>query len=206
MKPDRQKLVSPQRRRVSAALLSAGLAGCSTLQEIAALRAVTFLLDRITGLSLAGVDLSGVRRANDLSIVDGTRVATAFASRQLPLAFDLHVRAENPASNPVTARLTRMDWTLFLQDTETITGQLARDITLAPGQPTDIPIAVTLDLLEFYQRSAGDLIDLALNLAGAGGEPKEVRLSAIPTIDTPLGAIRYPRPITIVSGSIGTPG
>lgn len=190
------------RRTFTLATLGACLPACTTLQELAALRDVDFVLDRVTGARLAGVDLSGVRGVSDLSLGDGARVGAAVASRELPLSFRIHVLAENPSNNPVAARLTQMDWTLFIDDTETISGQLAREFVLEPGEPTDIPIDVALDLLDFYERSAADLIELALSVAGAGGEPREVRLSAVPTIRTPLGAIAYPRPITIASGSL----
>lgn len=118
------------------------------------------------------------------------------------MSFRLNLLAANPASNRVTARLVRLQWTLFLENEETISGQLAHEYELPPGRPT-VPIDVSLDLLAFYERSGQDLIDLAMNLAEAGGAPKQVAIRAIPTIDTALGAISYPRPITIVSGSVG---
>lgn len=187
------------RRTFALAVLGVCLPACSTLQGLAALRGVDFMLDRVTGARLAGVDLSGISRASDLSLGDGTRVGAAIASRNLPLSFRVHVLAENPSGNPVAARLTQMDWTLVIDDTETISGRVAREFVLEPGEPTDIPIDVTLDLFDFYERSAADLIELALNVAGAGGEPQEVRLTAVPTIRTPLGAITYPRPIRIAA-------
>jgi hypothetical protein len=182
---------------------AAALPGCATLQEIAALRSVNFWLDRITALRLAGVDLSGVKAPSDLSLLDGTRVAAAFAQGQLPLSCTLHLFAENPLSNPVAARLLQMQWTLLLEDKETISGRIDQAYELAAGQRTEIPVGVSLNLLDFFERSGQDLLDLALNLAGAGGEPKRVALRATPTIDTPLGPITYPRPITIDAGSIG---
>lgn len=183
--------------------LTAALPGCATLQEIASLRSVQFWLDRITGLRLAGVDLSGLRSPADLSLSGGARVASAVAVGKLPLSFTLHMLAENPASNPVTARLLRMQWTLLLEDKETVSGRIQQAYELLAGQPTDIPVDVSLDLLRFFERSGRDLVDLALNLAGAGGQPKRVALRATPTIDTPLGPISYPRPITIAAGTVG---
>jgi hypothetical protein len=183
--------------------LTAALPGCATLEQIAALRSVNFWLDRITALRLAGVDLSGVRTASDLSLTSGARVAAALAQRRLPLSCTLHVLAENPMSNPVAARLLRMQWTLLLEDKETVSGQIDRAYELAAGQRTEIPVGVSLDLLDFFEQSGQDLIDLALNLTGAGGQPKRVALRATPTIDTPLGPITYPRPITIDAGSVG---
>jgi hypothetical protein len=190
-------------RTLLVALVALMLVGCATVQEIIALRSVDFQLDRVTEVRLAGIDLSRVRSSSDLSFSDGARVAAALASRELPLSFRLNVLAANPASNRVTARLVRLRWTLFLENEETISGQLAHEYELPPGEPTTVPIDVSLDLLAFYERSGQDLIDLAMNLAGAGGAPKQVAIRAVPTIDTALGAISYPRPITIVSGSVG---
>lgn len=184
--------------------LALGLAaGCATLQEIASLRSVNFELDRVAGLRLAGVEVSRIRSASELNLGDAARIAAAVASRELPLAFDLHLRAENPAGNRVTARLVQMRWTLYLEGVETISGLIDREYAFPPGQPIDLPIEIALDLVDFYERSGPDLIDLALNLAGEGGEPKQLTLRAVPTIETALGPIAYPRPITIVSRAIG---
>jgi hypothetical protein len=190
-------------RYLPAALIGVASAGCAALQQIAALRSVDFQLDRVANVRLAGVDISEVRSSSDLSLPDAARIGAAVAQRDLPLAFRLHLRAENPAENSVTARLVRMQWTLFLEETETVSGQIDREYELAPGRATDIPLEIELDLFDFYERSGPDLIDLALNLAGAGGAPKQVSVRAVPTITTALGPITYPQPITIVSRTVG---
>ncbi len=182
---------------------AAALPGCSTVQQLEALRSVDFSLGSLTGVQLAGVDLAGVGSRANLSLSGGARLAAALARGQLPLSFTLHVLAKNPMSNPITARLVRMHWTLLLEDKETVSGQIEQAYELPPGRPTDIPVAVSLDLLEFFQRSGQDLIDLAMNLSGAGGQPKHVALRATPTIDTPLGPITYPHPITLAAGTVG---
>lgn len=193
------------RRYLGFVLLAGMLTGCATLQEVIALRSVAFQVDRVTEVRMAGVDLSRVRSYSDLSLGDGARVTTALATRELPLSFRIHLLAENPASNSVTARLVRLRWTLFLEDTETISGQIEREYAIPPGQPTDIPLDISLDLFDFYERSGKDLVELALNLAGAGGTPKQVAIRAVPTISTALGPITYPQPITIVAGTVGRP-
>ena len=76
---------------------------------------------------------------------------------------------------------------------------------LRPGAPTDVPITISLDLVDFFEANARDLVELALSLSGRGGAPKEVALRATPVVDTPLGPIRYPEPITIVSREVGGP-
>jgi len=179
------------------------LAGCATVQQFLALRSVDFQFDRVADLRLAGVEFSGLRSSSDLSLGDGARVASAVVGGTLPLSFQIHLLAENPAANTVTARLVRLNWTLYLEDRETVSGHTARELELPPGQPTDVPINVSLDLLDFYERSGHDFVDLALNVAGAGGTPKRVAVKVVPTIDTALGPMTYPQPITLVAGSVG---
>jgi hypothetical protein len=164
---------------------------------------VDFSLDRVSGLRLAGIDLGRITSYGDIGFTDAANLAVAITQNRLPLEFDLHVMAENPADNSVEARLLSMDWTLFLQERETLSGAVANQVNLPPGEPRDIPIAISLDLLEFFDGSAQDLVELALSLAGQGGEPKEVALRASPVVETPIGPIRYPQPITIVSRSVG---
>ena len=179
------------------------LAGCATLQQIAALRDVSFTIDRVSNVRLAGVDLSGVRSYTDLGINEVGRLTLAATQGSLPLDFRLHLPASNPADNSADARLVRMDWTLFIQDRETVSGVFADETLLPRGQPTDVPITMSLDLVTFFSGSARDFIDLALAVAGQDGNPTDVTLRATPSIDTALGPIRYPEPITIVSREIG---
>jgi hypothetical protein len=185
------------------AFLFVGLSACATLQQMAALRNVEFTLDRVSDLRLAGIDLGRVDSFDDLGLGDAGRLALAVSQRRLPLDLRLHLMAENPEGNTTDARLVRMDWTLLLQDRETLSGVFDGNVLLPPGQPTDVPVDISLNLVEFFEGSARDLVELALSLSGQGGAPKNVALRATPVVDTPLGPMRYPRPITIVSREVG---
>lgn len=180
------------------------ISGCQTLREIASLRQVDFNIDDVTQANLAGVDLDRIRTYEDLRGTDLVRITAGLAQRSLPLDFTLHLRAENPANNDVQARLVGMDWTLFIEDTRTISGVFDQTILLPPGQPRDVPIDISLDLYDFFERNARDLVELTLAVTGQGGSPRNIRLDAVPVIDTPLGPIRYPGPITILSRDVGT--
>jgi hypothetical protein len=183
--------------------LALSIVSCATLQQIAALRDVDFSVDRLSGVELAGVDLGRVRSYSQLSVTEVARLASAVSQRTLPLDFTLHLTALNPQENSVDARLVRMDWTLLLQDRETLAGTFADETILRRGQPTDVPIDMSVDLLDFFEGSARDLFDLAMSIADPTRPPTEVALRATPTVDTALGPIRYPRPITIVSREVG---
>ena len=186
-------------REVLAATLFAlaSLAGCATLRQFAALGQVRFSFDRITDVRLAGVSTAGKDSYSDLRFQDVARITAAIASREVPLDFVVQVRAENPASNTVTARLLQLGWTLYLDEGQVLEGQMERGYAFAPGQPVLVPVAVSLDAYDLVQRNGQDLFELALAIAGVQGHRKNVRLDLQPTVETDLGPIPYPAPITI---------
>lgn len=181
---------------------SLGASACATMQQVMALRNVDFALDRVERVRLAGVALEGKRSFSDLSFADAARLTAAVADRNLPLSLDVHLTALNPDDNTVDARLMRLDWTFLLEGRETLSGVFEDEIVLPPGEPRDVPIPVSLNLVEFFDGSARDLVNLALALSGEGDETAEVALRASPVVQTVLGPIRYPQPITI-SGTVG---
>lgn len=187
----------------AALLLTPLLAACATLRGVMALRQVAFAVDRVAAVRLAGVSLDHVSSLSDVNVLDAARVAAAVARRQVPLTFDVHLTGRNPAENHTTARLVRLQWTLDLDGRETVSGTLDTAYTFPPGQVTDVRVPVSLDLYRFFQTSGADALNLALGLVGAGGRRTEVVVKAVPTIDTPLGAITYPGAITIVRRTVG---
>lgn len=197
------RLRRPLSRFALSALLLLGVSSCATLKQFAALSSVEFSLDRVSDLRLAGIDLGRIDSFDDLGFSDAAQLAVAVSREELPMDFRLHLLAENPSDNTTDARLVRMDWTLLLQDRETLSGVFDGDVLLPPGEPTDVPITISLNLVDFFEGSAQDLLELALSLAGQGGEPKNLALRATPVIDTPLGPMRYPQPITILNKEVG---
>lgn len=192
--------------RVLLLVLTVGfLTSCQTLREVASLKDVQFRIDRASDARLAGVNLSGVQSYEDLRGVDVARLGAAVADGELPLSFTLHVSAENPSTNSVNARLTQMDWTLLLNDQETISGIFDQEVVLPPGTPKEVPVSIELDLIDFFDQNLQGLVDLATAVGGEG-PPTNVSLRVQPTIRTRLGPMKYPTPITVVSRDVGGPG
>ncbi len=184
-----------------ASALLLGLAACTALQEIANLRNVDFAIENVTGTTLAGVNVQDVRSFEDLGGVQAAQLAVALARGEMPLAFTLNVGARNPAENAVNARLVRLDWTLLLDDTETISGIFNDERVIAPGTEVLLPISMELDLIRFFGSNLEDIVELAAAVAGEGS--KEIALRARPTVTTPIGPITYPSEITILSERVG---
>jgi hypothetical protein len=169
--------------------------GCTTLQQLAQLREVDFALDRLSDGLVAGVDLDRLA-GRDVSALDLARLGRAAAEGEVPLQFVLHVGAENPGENAVAARLVSLDWTLFLDGTETVSGVYNDDRLIPPGGRVDLPVSVELDLVRFFGRNVGDLAELVQALATDEGR-QTIRLEARPSVNTDLGPIPYPGTISI---------
>lgn len=193
-------VVATQRRGVRRLLGSAALfvflPGCATLQGILALREVEFVLDRVYEVRLAGVLLDRIDRPEAVSALDLARILGAVAQGTLPLTLRLDVGATNPEGNP-EARLAALDWTLFVQDRETVRGGLPAPVRIPVAGRATIPLDLQFDLLDFVEGNAQDLLNLVLSFAGQEVPPTELRLEAVPVVETSLGPIRYPRPIVI---------
>jgi hypothetical protein len=183
-------------RLVTPLVLVAVLPSCATLRSMIALSEVRFSMDRVHEVQVAGVPVDGIRSYGDLGASDVLRVGSAVSRGTVPLEVTLELSGQNPEDNP-EARMVALDWTLFLRDRETVSGVLDREVLFAPGEATSFPLRVSLDLMEFFQGSARDLVEVALALAGPGGEPAGVRLEVLPTVETRLGPIRYPRPLVL---------
>ncbi len=184
----------------------AGLAvlvgGCSSLQQLAALRQVGFALTGVTGGRLAGVDIGKIAAGTRLSVLDYGKLTVALARQDVPLDFLVNVEALNPAENKVTARMVRLGWALYLNDKETIHGVVDTAVVMEPGKPVIMPMRMRVNLVQFFNGPAQDLVDLAAAVAGVNPDPTKMSLKASPTIDTPLGPLSYPNPITIVSRTV----
>ncbi len=178
-------------------LLAILLPGCAAIQQLASLRAVTFAFTGVSDVRLAGIPLAEGVSFSSLSIADAGRLGAAVVSRSVPLELVAHVGAANPAANRVPARLTALDWTLFVEDRRMLSGGLAGPVALEPGRSIDVPLAVRLDLLQLGGGGARDLFDLALAVAGIGPLRKDLSLRLAPTVETSLGPIAYPASIVL---------
>lgn len=176
--------------------------GCAQLSALSNLAQVKFSLDGAQNVNLAGVTLDRVSNYRSLGGSDLLRLGAALATGRMPLSMTLLVGAENPSGNPISTRLVSMDYQVLLDDREAFQGVVNDPVQLSPGQTTQIPISAQTDLMQLVGGNLQQLVDLALAVAGNGAGPR-LKVVVQPSIQTPLGAIRYPNPITVVSGNVG---
>jgi len=182
-------------------VLVAFLSGCTAANQLAAVRQVQFHLNGVSGARLAGVSLDRIRSVDDLSAADLGRLTLALAAGEAPLQVTVHVEGRNPETNTVTAKLMAMDWDFLVDDRDVVSGRLEDPYTFEPGRARDVAIPVRCDLVPIFGKHRADLLDAALAIAGRGSSSHRASVRLTPTVDTAIGRIRYPAPITLEIGA-----
>jgi hypothetical protein len=177
------------------------VSGCEILdqaRQVAMLSKCEFKLSSVDQLRLAGVNIQHVRKLSDLNMMDAAKItAAAMSGGSLPLNFTLNVEARNP--NATTAGMTKLDWILFIDDIQMVSGVNEQRIQIPGNGGTGIlPLTIGIDLKEALKGKSGDAIaNFGLNLAGAGNTPTRITLKAKPTIMVGSQYISYPGYLTI---------
>lgn len=156
-----------------------------------------FRLDRVSDAEVVRIRLDPPPTYRDLSATQIARLGLAIASRDVPIGFTIHLEGRNPESNQVTARLIALAWSYRVDDREILGGRLDQSLRFPPGQPVDVPVAIDFNLYRFFSGDARAIFDTAAALSGHAGGLHDVELRLTPRVDTPIGAMDYPTPITI---------
>ena len=167
-------------------------------RQVAMLSKCEFRLSSVDQLKLAGVNIQQVKKLSDLSLLDAAKITTAAVSgSSLPLNFTLNVEVKNP--NAGTAGLTKLDWILFIDDIQMVSGVNEQRVQIpGNGGTGTIPLTIGVNLKEVLKGKSGDAIaNFGLNLAGAGNKPTRITLKAKPTIMVGSQYIAYPGYLTV---------
>jgi len=155
-----------------------------------------FRLHTIENLKLAGVNIQEKKSMSDLSFLDAAKLTAALSSNKLPMSFVLNIQVQNPNQNQ--AAMNRLDWQLFIDETEITQGILSQRLEIPANETGTLPLLLTFDLKEVFKKESGNsLLNLVFNLVGAGNEPSHISLKAKPTIIVGTREIVYPGYITI---------
>lgn len=177
--------------------MAALLVGCAALKEVAALRRVDFRLDRVSNAEVVRIRLDPLPSYRELTATQIARLGLAIAAKDVPIRFTTHLEGRNPESNQVTARLIAMAWSYRVDDREILNGRMEQPLRFPPGEPVDVPIEIEFNLYRFFSGDARALFETAAVLSGHSSGRHDVELWLTPRIDTPIGPMDYPSPITI---------
>ncbi|MCC6866675.1 MAG: hypothetical protein IT280_11010 [Ignavibacteria bacterium] len=179
--------------------------GCSGLMDaITNIQRLKFKLDKVSGMKVANVPLSNFGSISSIGVLDAANLLASFTQGKLPVAFTLNVLAKNPndgtgGTKQSSAVIENMAWRLFIDNKETINGNVGNINVPGVGQTTNIPIGISFDLLKFFSNGQyNDLINLALALGGKNGSSSRITLKVKPTVSTVLGPITYPGEFDVI--------
>jgi hypothetical protein len=188
-------------------LLSLVISGiqCSVYESFTNISRLQFKVGQVDGFQINGVSISNKSKLSDFNALDLLNISSSFAQGTLPASFVLNVEAKNPNDGTggypkSDATLQGFKWRLFLDDKETVSGDIDKPVTVpGTGEIATIPIRINLDLLKFFNdKGYESIINLALALGGNQGSSSKVSLYATPTVSSPFGNIKYPGELKLV--------
>ncbi len=176
---------------------------CSVYHTLTNVQRLQFKLGSVNGFNIAGVNISNIASIKDISALDILKLTNSFASGKLPANFTLNLLTKNPndgtgGTTQTTAIIKNLDWRLLIDNNETINGAIQNVEVPGIGQETVIPVQISLDLLQFFNKSYDDLINLAFAIGGKNGSAARLTLKVKPTVETFLGPITYPGEINVI--------
>lgn len=178
---------------------------CSVYESFTNLSRLQFKVGQVDGFQINGVSISNKSKLSDFNPLDLLNISSSFAQGTLPASFVLNVEAKNPNDGTggypkSDATLQGFKWRLFLDDKETVSGDIDKPVTIpGTGEIATIPIRINLDLLKFFNdKGYESIINLALALGGNQGSSSKVSLYATPTVSSPFGNIKYPGELKLV--------
>lgn len=178
---------------------------CSVYETLTNISRLKFKVGAVSGFQLSGISISNKSKLSDFNAGDLLKLTSSFAGGTLPASFILNVEAKNPNDGTggyrrTDATLQNFKWRLFLDDKETISGDIDQPITVpGTGEITNIPLRINIDLMKFFKdKGYESIINLALALGANNSSSSKITLFATPTVSSPFGNITYPGELKIV--------
>jgi hypothetical protein len=173
---------------------------CSVIHQIAqtqALKQCSFEFKGLDKINLAGVDLRPGMKRSDLSAAQILQLSGAFFNNELPITFDVLLNIDNP--NQRQAIMSRMDYSVFLDGREMVSGRLNDSFVIPAAASTVVPVTVQADLIKLFSGQQADVLaNLAFRLSGStGAQPVELMVKVKPYIELGLRQIPYPGFMTL---------
>lgn len=157
----------------------------------------------VSTVQLCGIDILGKTKLSDFSPMDAIKLTVSFSKGSLPVALILNVEAMNPKDAGgyanTNASITSFPYRVLINQKEILTGNIQEPIYIpGTGEQVNIPIQINFDLINsFKEKKYEDLINLALNISGAGGKPTNITFITKPTFKTEYGSFTYPSELVL---------
>lgn len=185
-------------------LIAIFFSSCSVVKQLTNISRLQFRLNSVSDFTINGINISNKTSIRDFNVFDSAQLLNSIAKGSLPVSFNLNIEAKNPNDGGGYPRqdldIVDFKWRLIIDDVETLSGNIARPISVpGTGETTIFPITVQLDLYKFFSdRGFDNLVNLALAIGGKNQNLSRIVLKATPTVQTPFGKITYPGELEII--------
>lgn len=185
-------------------LIAIFFSSCSIVKQLTNISRLQFRLNSVSDFTINGINISNKTSIRDFNVFDSAQLLNSIAKGSLPVSFNLNIEAKNPNDGGGYPRqdldIVDFKWRLLIDDVETLSGNIARPISVpGTGETTIFPITIQLDLYKFFSdRGFDNLINLALAIGGKNQNLSRIVLKATPTVQTPFGKITYPGELDII--------
>lgn len=180
-------------------LIFSVLPSCDVLNqaaEVGRLQQCTFQVEGVNNIFLAGIELRQGMKSTDLNSGQLMQLANAAFQKNMPLSFNVVVRVKNP--NTKTAALSRMDYRVFLDGVEMLSGQMNQRYSIGPSSNTDVAVPVQLELYKALSGQSADAVsNIGFKLTGSSSKPVELLVKVKPYMQVGLTTLPYPGYIDI---------
>ncbi|MDP3463400.1 MAG: LEA type 2 family protein [Bacteroidales bacterium] len=180
-------------------LLIGSLSACDILQQVTEMQQLslcTFDLNGVDQVKLAGIQLRPGMEKSGLTVSESLTLAGAIFNKSLPLQMNMMVKVDNP--NEKKASLNKMDYILFVDGKELISGMVQEKFEINGGSSLMLALPMSLDLYKVLQNETSDaLVNLAFKLVSDKGQPTEVMLKIKPYLKIGSSELVYPGFLTL---------
>lgn len=150
----------------------------------------------VSNVRLQGIDLSNKQSYKNLKWADAATLLAAYANKQLVLDMDVDMTVKNP--NDETAQLDGMDYILWIDDQEMLSGTVNEKIAIEGLQTATVSLPLSLNLYDAVKdKKLEPMAELALSLATDQAESSRVKVSLKPFFTIGGKTLKFPNYITI---------
>ncbi|MDY0077050.1 MAG: LEA type 2 family protein [Bacteroidales bacterium] len=170
------------------------ISGCNVLNQVSQVQQLAlceFDVHGVDKVRIAGIELAENMDRDDLNTAQLMQLTAAIFQKKMPVDFDLLLNINNPNDKP--AAMNRMDYELFIDNKQILTGQMNQPVNVGANTNSTIPMAIQLDLFKVLNdETQSTLVNLAFKLTGDESDPAEILLKVKPYIKVGGRELAYP--------------
>ena len=146
------------------AALFLSIYSCSIYKQAAELKTFsecTFTVNNIKVQSIAGVDVSNVKKFTDLPLNDYLTLAQQAFSKDIPSGIAIKLNVYNPSDK--TASVSGLDWEMYLKDELYSTGVINKSVQVLPKGNSVFEVIADINLKDIiHSQSLPQLLKLII--------------------------------------------